>query len=209
MTPKPEKVAEGVWRLGGDLKQSMNVYFIESEGGVTQFDAGTKPMTKHVKRTGDEVGGIKRVVLGHAHADHRGTAPKLDAPILCHSDEVGDAQGDGGLHYFDLDRVEWWPAKAIYPTLLKRLWDGGPVKIADTIAEGDEVAGFKVVHLRPVVPHRVFAHDYAASIDSVRKLAALEPATVWTGHTHHPLKVEPAEVRATLERAADKAAAAA
>ena len=33
----------------------------------------------------------------------------------------------------------------IYPTLLKH-WDGGPVKIAGTVAEGDEVAGFRVLH---------------------------------------------------------------
>ena len=26
-------------------------------------------------------------------------------------------------------------------------WDGGPVPIAGTLAEGDDVAGFEVVHL--------------------------------------------------------------
>ncbi len=33
----------------------------------------------------------------------------------------------------------------IYPILLRR-WDGGAVKIAGTVSEGDEVAGFQVIH---------------------------------------------------------------
>jgi len=33
----------------------------------------------------------------------------------------------------------------LYPTLLRR-WDGGAVEIAGTVAEGDRVAGFEVLH---------------------------------------------------------------
>ena len=89
-----ERVAEGVWLLRGDFRGAMNVYFIEDEGGVVQFDAGTKSMRKKVAATARELGGLKRVVLGHAHADHRGTAPYLDAPVFCHPDEVNDAESD-------------------------------------------------------------------------------------------------------------------
>jgi glyoxylase-like metal-dependent hydrolase (beta-lactamase superfamily II) len=39
--------------------------------------------------------------------------------------------------------VAW--VRWIYPTLLRR-WDGGAVKIAGTVAEADEVAGFRVFH---------------------------------------------------------------
>jgi glyoxylase-like metal-dependent hydrolase (beta-lactamase superfamily II) len=81
-----ERVADGVWLLRGDFRGAMNVYFIEDEGGVVQFDAGTKPMRKKTAATARELGGLKRVVLGHAHADHRGTAPYLDAPVFCHPD---------------------------------------------------------------------------------------------------------------------------
>jgi glyoxylase-like metal-dependent hydrolase (beta-lactamase superfamily II) len=37
------------------------------------------------------------------------------------------------------------PVRWIYPGLL-RWWDGGAVKVNGTVAEGDEVAGFKVLH---------------------------------------------------------------
>jgi glyoxylase-like metal-dependent hydrolase (beta-lactamase superfamily II) len=141
-----ERVADGVWLLRGDFRGAMNVYFIEEEGGVVQFDAGTKSMRKKAAATARELGGLKRVVLGHAHADHRGTAPYMDAPVFCHPDEVDDAEGDKAISpYFDLSLVEVAPVRWIYPTLLKH-WDGGAVKIAGTVSEGDEVAGFKVLH---------------------------------------------------------------
>jgi hydroxyacylglutathione hydrolase len=141
-----ERVAEGVWLLRGDFRGAMNVYFIEDEGGVVQFDAGTKPMRKKTAATARELGGLKRVVLGHAHADHRGTAPYLDAPVFCHPDEVVDAEGGQAVSpYFDLSLLEVAPVRWIYPAMLKH-WDGGAVKIAGTVSEGDEVAGFKVLH---------------------------------------------------------------
>jgi glyoxylase-like metal-dependent hydrolase (beta-lactamase superfamily II) len=141
-----ERVADGVWLLRGDFRGAMNVYFIEDEGGVVQFDAGTKAMRKKTAATARELGGLKRVVLGHAHADHRGTAPYMDAPVFCHPDEVEDAEGDNAVSpYFDLSLLEVAPIRWIYPAMLKH-WDGGPVKIAGTVSEGDEVAGFKVLH---------------------------------------------------------------
>jgi hydroxyacylglutathione hydrolase len=141
-----ERVADGVWLLRGDFRGAMNVYFIEDGDGVVQFDAGTKSMRKRAAEVGRELGGIERVVLGHAHADHRGTAPYMGAPVFCHPDEVADAESDRAMApYFDLSQLPVAPVRWLYPTLLKR-WDGGAVKIAGTVSEGDEVAGFKVLH---------------------------------------------------------------
>src|ERR1700761_4596601 len=131
-----ERVADGVWLLRGDFRGAMNIYFIEDGDGVVQFDAGTKSMRKAAAAAGRELGGIKQVVLGHAHADHRGTAPYMGVPVLCHPDEVGEAEADGALApYFNLSLLPVAPVRWIYPTLLKR-WDGGPVKIDGTVAEG-------------------------------------------------------------------------
>src|SRR5262245_13594752 len=141
-----EKVADGVWLLRGDLRRAMNVYFLEDEGGVIQFDAGTKSMTRKARAAAQQLGGLRRIVLGHAHADHRGTASRLDAPVYRHPDEVADAESDAAIApYMDLSQLPVAPVRWIYPTLLRR-WDGGPVKIAGTVSEGDEVAGFRVLH---------------------------------------------------------------
>lgn len=142
-----ESVADGVWLIrGGFPKKTMNVYLIEEENGVTIFDAGIRAMTKNVATAAASLGGSKRVVLGHGHADHRGVAPGLGVPVYCHPDEVADAEGDGGWHYFDFSKLERWSARTFMPRFLKS-WDGGPVKIEGTFSEGDEVAGFKVIHL--------------------------------------------------------------
>jgi hydroxyacylglutathione hydrolase len=141
-----ERVADGVWLLRGDFRGAMNVYFIEDGDGVVQFDAGTKSMRKAAVAEAEPLGGIKRVVLGHAHADHRGTAPFVDAPVFCHSDEVADAESEGAIApYMDLSELPVAWVRWIYPTLLRR-WDGGPVKIDGTVAEGETVAGFEVLH---------------------------------------------------------------
>lgn len=236
-----EKVADGVWLLRGDLRKSMNVYFLEEEGGgAVQFDAGSKAMTKKVRRAAEELGGLRRIVLGHAHADHRGTAPGLDAPVYCHPDEVADAESSASIApYMDISQLPVALARRVYPFLLRR-WDGGAVKIDGTVSEGDEVAGFRVVHLpghapgliglwresdrvalvsdviylidsarlgKPLppgeasVPHPAWAWDHAKAKESVRKLAALDPAVVGAGHAE-PLRGE--NLRETLERAAEK-----
>jgi glyoxylase-like metal-dependent hydrolase (beta-lactamase superfamily II)/ketosteroid isomerase-like protein len=148
-------VAEGVWVVQGQPARC-NVYLIEDDGGVTLFDAGARTMTRAVASAGAKLGGIRRVVLGHGHTDHRGVAPALGVPVLCHRDEVQDAEGSGGFRY--------WPAGlAGLPTPLRQVhrlmhrygWDAGPVKIADTLAEGDEVAGFRVIELPGHAPGQI------------------------------------------------------
>jgi hydroxyacylglutathione hydrolase len=141
-----EKVADGVWLLRGDFRGAMNIYFLKDGDGVVQFDAGTKGMRKAARKAGEELGGVTRVVLGHAHADHRGSAPYIDAPVFCHPDDVADAESDASIApYMDLSQLPVAWVRWIYPPLLKH-WDGGKVKIAGTVIEGDEVAGFKVIH---------------------------------------------------------------
>jgi hydroxyacylglutathione hydrolase len=141
-----EPIADGVWRVRGGVPREMNVYLIADEGGgVTVFDAGVRSMAKAITAAAAGLGGINRVVLGHAHPDHRGAASRLGAPVFCHPAERTDAEGDAGAHYFHFDRLAPH-ARLIYPPLL-RMWDGGPVTIAGTIEEGEEVSGFRVVHL--------------------------------------------------------------
>jgi len=141
-----EKVADGVWLLRGDLRKGMNIYFLEDGDGLVQFDAGSIGMAKRARVEAERLGGLKRVVLGHAHADHRGTAPYMGVPVHCHPDEVADAESDASIApYMDLSQLPVAPIRWLYPFLLRR-WDGGAVKVAGTVSEGDEVAGFRVIH---------------------------------------------------------------
>jgi glyoxylase-like metal-dependent hydrolase (beta-lactamase superfamily II)/predicted ester cyclase len=149
---EPMMVAEGVWVVQGGLGGHFSAYLIENGeaagGGVTLFDAGVRTMVRAVAAAGARLGGIRRVVLGHAHTDQRGTAPALGVPVLCHPDEVQDAEGSGGFRYWPRGLTGLpTPHRQLHRVLHRLMWDGGPVKIAGTVAEGDEVSGFRVVHL--------------------------------------------------------------
>ena len=144
---RTERVADGVWVVrGGFPSKTMNVYLIEEDGGVAMFDAGISDMTAAVRAAGARLGGIRRVVLGHADADHRGTAPGVGAPVYCHPAEREAAESsDAWRYYWDFSKL-----KPYGRVVLKRaipIWDGGAVKIAGTVEEGDDVAGFRVVDL--------------------------------------------------------------
>ena len=152
MSPTLEEVVDGVSLLRGDLKGGMNIYFLRDGDGVVQFDAGTQGMSHAAQVVGRKLGGVKRVVLGHGHCDHRGTAGAIDAPVHCHADEVADTESDAAIPpYFDLSKIEVTPVRWIYPTLLRH-WDGGAVKVADTVSEGDEVAGSRCSTSRDTRP---------------------------------------------------------
>jgi glyoxylase-like metal-dependent hydrolase (beta-lactamase superfamily II)/predicted ester cyclase len=145
---REKPIADGVWIVrGGFPLRTMNVYLLqEGDGTVTVFDAGISAMTGAVAAAGARLGGIKRVVLGHADADHRGTAPGIGAPVYCHPAEQAAAESPESLRsYFDLAKLN-----RLGRFLLGRLlpvWDGGAVEIAGTVKEGEKIAGFRVIEL--------------------------------------------------------------
>jgi glyoxylase-like metal-dependent hydrolase (beta-lactamase superfamily II) len=142
-----ERVADGVWLLRGGVPRTMNVYLLEDEGGgVTLFDAGIRSMTHALAEAAAPLGGINRIVLGHADADHRGAAAGLHVPVYCHPADRDAAASPGPLrtyHRLDLLGI---PARYVYRQLMT-FWDGGPVRIDGTVEEGDDVSGFRVVHM--------------------------------------------------------------
>jgi hydroxyacylglutathione hydrolase len=226
-------VATDVWVVQGQPGRC-NVYLIEHEGEVTMFDAGARTMTRSLARAGAKLGGITRIVLGHGHTDHRGAAPGLGAPVFCHPAEVQDVEGSGGFRYWPDGLSDLpFPQRQLHKLMHRYAWDGGPVEVAGTLSEGDEVAGFSVVEIpghapgqialwresdrvalssdcfntidmwgrdsEPHLPLAMFNFDTEQARESIRKLAALEPAAAWPGHAK-PLT---GDVRSQLERAAE------
>ncbi len=247
---EPEPIADGVWRLSGAGDLGLGdfaVYFVRDTqvappsgapgDGVLMFDAGIRRMAPSIAAAAARLGGLTRIVLGHGHTDHRGSAPALGVPVLCHPAEVADAEGSGGRRYWDPGlRFLPHPIRELHRFLLHPRVDGGPVSVAGTVEEDDDVAGFRVVHLpghapglialwreadrvaltsdafyvtdmwgKPSAPHLPldgYNLDTAQARDSLRRLAALEPAIAAPGHLG-PLR---GDVRAQLEAAAAEAA---
>jgi glyoxylase-like metal-dependent hydrolase (beta-lactamase superfamily II)/predicted ester cyclase len=150
-----ELVAEGVWVVQG-WPGRCNVYLIEDDGGVTLFDAGARTMVRSVASAGAKLGGVRRIVLGHAHTDHRGVAPALGVPVLCHPAEVEDAEGSGGFRYWPEGLTGLpVPMRQIHRLCHRYAWDGGPVNISGTVTEGDELAGFSVIEIPGHAPGQI------------------------------------------------------
>jgi len=142
-----EWVAEGVWLVrGGFPAKTMNVYLLEDDGQVTVFDAGSEDMTVGLRSAAARFGGVRRVVLSHADADHRGAARGLGALVYCHPAEREAAESPEHYRpYWDLEKLDAH-ARLAYPRLLAS-WDGPALEIAGTVGEGDAVAGFRVIEL--------------------------------------------------------------
>jgi glyoxylase-like metal-dependent hydrolase (beta-lactamase superfamily II)/predicted ester cyclase len=200
-----ETVADGVWLIrGGFPAKTMNVYLVRDGDGVLAFDAGISSMTKGIAQAAASLGGLTRVVLGHAHADHRGAAPGLGVPVMIHEADRADAEADGGDHYFNFDELPFH-VKFLMPRLLKS-WDGGPVKISETFKEGDEIAGFQVVHLPGHAPGLVAlwreSDRLALSTDC---FYTLDPTNGRKGHPRVPLSAfnqDTEQARASIRKLA-------
>jgi glyoxylase-like metal-dependent hydrolase (beta-lactamase superfamily II) len=143
---EPEAIAAGVWVLRGGRPRLFNVFLIEGPDGLTVFDTGPVQMTDAIKVAGVRFGGIERVILSHADSPHRGGAAALGAPVHCHPLERGAAEGPSSYRdYWNLGLLSGWSRPLL--TRLLSHWDGGGVKIAGTVEEGDQVAGFVVLNL--------------------------------------------------------------
>ncbi|MGH2843211.1 MAG: MBL fold metallo-hydrolase, partial [Solirubrobacteraceae bacterium] len=150
----PRAVAAGVWVLRGWFPRVMNVYLIEDQDGVTVFDAGVSAMTGAIRGAAVHLGGIRRVVLGHADCDVRGAAAGLGAPVYCHALERSAAQAPSPFRdYWNLDLLPR-SRRSLYP-LLMSAWDGGGLEPAGTVSEDDQIAGFRVVHLPGHAPGQI------------------------------------------------------
>ena len=215
-------LAPSVWRLKELPRPLINVYL----AGDVLIDAGRRWDKRRIfaELEGRE---ISMVALTHVHPDHQGCAKAIcearGVPLACHADDVDAMEGRRPVAATSNPG-----AKAF-----ARMWEGPPHRVDRVLREGDEVAGFRVIHLPghapgliglwresdrlalasdcfytldpqtglfgpPRVPHRAFNHDTEQARASIRKLAALAPATAWAGHAE-PLR---GDVAAQLEQAA-------
>jgi hydroxyacylglutathione hydrolase len=204
---EPERIAEGVWLLrGGFPAKTMNIYLIEDEGGLTVFDAGISAMQTLLTATTARMGGIKRVVLGHADCDHRGAAPAVDAPIYCHPAERAAAQSESSVRdYWDLSKLAP-PGRVLFARLLPS-WDGGALPIEGTVQEGDELAGFRVLHLPGHAPGLIGLYRESDRLALVSDcFYTIDPQTARKGEArvpHPAFDHDVEQARASIRRVAE------
>jgi glyoxylase-like metal-dependent hydrolase (beta-lactamase superfamily II) len=204
--PKLEPIAPRVWLLRGGLTGTMNVYLLEDGDGVVAFDAGEKGMAPAIAAAAQRLGGLKQVVLGHADTDHRGAAPALSAlaPVVCHPDAVAEAQGSGGRSYWQLSKLPP-PIRLLHGVLHRWVWDGGPVHIAGTVREGDDIAGFEVIELAGHAPGLIGlwrATDRVALVSDCVYLTTLAGRPTDAHVPHEAYNLDPQRARQSVAKLA-------
>jgi hydroxyacylglutathione hydrolase len=204
--PRLEPIAPRVWLLRGGLLGFMNAYLIEDGDGVVVFDTGEKSMAPAIAAAGARMGGIKRVVLGHGDTDHRGSAPALSkiAPVQCHADAVAQAQGSGGRDYWHMERLPT-PVRWLHRFTHRFVWDGGPVQISGTVAEGETVAGFEVVELSGHAPGQIGlwrASDRVALVSDTVYLTTMTGRATDAHVPHEAYNLDNARAREAIRKLA-------
>ena len=132
-----KQLAPGVWRLKEFPAPSINIYLAED----VLIDAGR---TWDRRRVFAELEGreLSMVALTHVHPDHQGVAKDVcearGVPLACHADDVEAMEGKRPVQ-------EAATGNAINK-IIRKLWQGPPYKVERVLNEGDEVAGFRVVH---------------------------------------------------------------
>jgi glyoxylase-like metal-dependent hydrolase (beta-lactamase superfamily II) len=139
-----KRLAPGVWRLKELPMPTINVYLAED----VLIDAGR---TWDRRRIFAELDGVEisALALTHVHPDHQGCAKAVcDArrvPLACHADDVDAMEG----------RRSVGSGAALIPRIYDKIWTGPPHKVDRVLGEGDEIAGFRVVHAPGHAPGEV------------------------------------------------------
>jgi hydroxyacylglutathione hydrolase len=187
-------LAPGVWRLAERPRPLINVYLAED----VLIDAGRR---WDRRRIFSELEGVEisAVALTHVHPDHQGVAKDVcearRVPLACHRDDVDAMEGRRQV------RASNSPSAKVFA----RLWQGPPHKVDRVLEEGDEVAGFRVVHAPGHAPGEViFFRDsdrVAICGDVVRNISYLTGRTM-LGAPPDDLTPDPAENRRSIRKLA-------
>jgi hydroxyacylglutathione hydrolase len=130
-----KRLADGLYQLRGFPPDAINVYLMED----VIVDAATRHAGRRILR---EVGGrsVTAHALTHAHPDHQGAThelcDRLGVPLWCGRADVRAMESGR----FEQPRV--WVNR-----LIEWAWAGPPHRVDRALDEGDEVAGFTVLHV--------------------------------------------------------------
>jgi glyoxylase-like metal-dependent hydrolase (beta-lactamase superfamily II) len=136
-------LAKDVWLLPGFPLYAINIYLV----GDVLIDAGTRWSRRRVL---DPLRGrpLSLVALTHCHPDHQGVArlvcKQFGVPLACHAADVPAMEG----------RAPMAPGSGLF-RFAARWWAGPPGPVERVLHDGDEVAGFRVVHTPGHTPGHV------------------------------------------------------
>ncbi|HSJ18904.1 MAG TPA: MBL fold metallo-hydrolase [Solirubrobacterales bacterium] len=192
------QLAPDLWQLRGLPPNGINVYLAED----VLIDAATRRAGRRILRQIQDRP-LSLLALTHVHPDHQGAASEVcearRVPLACHAADVDAMEGRRPMgspeHRGNLvNRV------------IMRYWAGPPRMVHRVLNEGDEVAGFTVIHAPGHAPGEVIffrESDRVAIAGDV-----INTMNIWTGlpSVREPpdiLTLDPAENRRSIRKLLD------
>ena len=191
-----KQLATGVFQLRG-FRNAINAYMIED----VLIDAATKLSRRRI--LGEiEDRPLSMVALTHAHVDHQGVAKVVcearGVPLACHEADVAAMEGRAPMQPDSSDHL--------LTRVMSWAWQGPPHQVSRVLAEGDEVAGFRVVHAPGHSPGEVIYFrdsDRIAICGDVINNVDFLTGRVRVGEPPGIFTVDPEENRRSIRRLAD------
>ena len=191
-----KQLAPDVWQLRG-FRNAINVYMI----GDVLIDAATRMARRRVL---GQIEGrpLSLLALTHVHPDHQGVAKVVcearGVPLACHAADVDAMEG----------RVPVQQAGGGNPInkLITKLWEGPPHEVGRVLGEGDDVAGFRVIHAPGHAPGEVIFFrdsDRVAICGDVINNVDFLTGRVRVGEPPGIFTLDPAENRRSIRKLAD------
>lgn len=140
------EIAPGVRRLRCLIPNAINTYLVED----VLIDAATRLSAQSILRQLQGVP-LSLLALTHVHPDHQGAADAIcearGIPLACHGDGVEAMEGRAPVQSSD-------PSNPMN-RVIGALWEGPPHPVGRVLAEGDDVAGFRVIEAPGHAPSEV------------------------------------------------------
>ena len=170
-------IADGVWQLTGHPPHALNCYLL----GDVLVDTATRWARARVLRD-LRSRRLSMVALTHCHPDHQGLAKVLceqrRIPLACHEADVPAMEGTMPM------QPNTWLLR-----LGVRLWSGPARPVDRVLRDGDELAGFRVIHAPGHTPGHfmlfrdsdrlAIAGDLLANVHFVKMKAELTLPPPW------------------------------
>jgi glyoxylase-like metal-dependent hydrolase (beta-lactamase superfamily II) len=132
-----KQLAPDLWQLRGFPPNAINVYLAAD----VLIDTATRLAGRRILREIEDRP-LSLVALTHVHPDHQGAVAQVcearRVPLTCHADDVDAMEGRRPVQEKNPDNP--------IVRLERRFWEGPPRKVDRVLREGDEVAGFRIIH---------------------------------------------------------------
>lgn len=140
------EIAPDLFQLRGLIPNAINVYL----AGDVLIDAATKLSSRRIlSQIQDRP--LSLHALTHVHPDHQGASHAIcearHIPLACHADGVDAMEGRAPVQTSDPNN----PVNKV----IGAVWEGPPHPVGRVLAEGDDVAGFRVIHAPGHAPSEV------------------------------------------------------